>query len=79
MTLLRVIEKINSNTEVVNQRLKQKIENNQENVQNELTTISEKLRQIDNRQEQVIAFRATGASGFGSDEQKISQYIGNKS
>ena len=71
------IEKINLSGEVVKEELKQKIKHNQEEVQNLLTLMSGKFKEIDNRKEPVIAFRAGGLKYSGSDKQKLDRHAGN--
>ena len=51
-------------------KIDQLVEVEQEKVQNQLTTMSAKLIEIDNRKEPVIAFRATSVKDSGSSNQQ---------
>ena len=75
------IEEIKSNADLVKLALEKKIDQlvevEQEKVKNQLTTMSAKLNEIDNRKEPVIAFRATSVKDSGSSmEQSVSKNPG---
>lgn len=69
------IEDIKSNADLVKTGLEKKIEHqattSQEKVQNQLNPISEKLNEIENRNEPVVAFRATSVKDAKASSTRV--------